>query len=411
MTRQGGLPTVSVIIPARDAARALPATLDALLAGDYPPDRLEVVVAVAPPGDQTLAVLARAAARAGARLEAAMASPAPAGRSGGTPATAGGGPVVRAVGNPSRGTSAGLNAALAASTGDVIVRLDAHAVPAPDYVRACVAALEHTGAWAVGGPMVGAGGTPFGAAVSAAQATWLGSGGAAYRSRVLRTPRRADTVYLGAWPRAVLERLGGFDEALGRNQDYELCLRIREAGGEVWLDPAIRTATRTRDTPLALARQYLGYGAGRAATWRRHPRSLRARQAVPAAFVAALGLAAAMRVTSSAASARAKRGRHAGRPDARHADDRGGGFTPRGALDLAMAVPPRRSSLAPATAVLAALSGPYALAVAAVAARHGDRTAAGTLRVGVALAIMHAAWGIGFWAGLARSLAPRRGGR
>lgn len=370
----GPPPRASVLIPARDAAEPLAAALAALAAGDYPPDRLEVVVAVAPSRDATAAVAARAAGDGG---------------------DAGRGPLVRVVPNPRGGTSAGLNAALAASTGDVIVRLDAHALPARDYVSACVAALAATGGWAVGGPMVGVGATPFGAAVAAAQATWLGSGGAAYRRRTTGGPRRVETVYLGAWPRGVLERLGGFDEGLARNQDYELCERIRAAGGAVWLVPAIRTTTRTRDDAAALARQYVGYGAGRAATWRRHPRSLRLRQAVPAALVAALA-AAGGRVLVAGVRGGSRAGSQ-GRP---------GRF---GSPDTATSGPPAPSGRPPTAAGmgLAAVAGPYALAVAATAARSGGPMAA-RLRVAVALVVMHLAWGTGFWWGLARAAVDPR---
>lgn len=385
-------PEVSVIVPAKDAGRDLPATLAALLAGDYPADQLEVVIAVAPSADDTRARVAALAAGAGRRSD--------------------GRPRVRVVDNPAGGTSAGLNAALVASSGHVIVRLDAHAVPAADYVSASVAALAATGAWAVGGPMASVGATPFGAAVARAHATWLGSGGAAYRRAAQAAPRPVDTVYLGAWPRGVLQRLGGFEETLARNQDYELCLRIREAGGAVWLDPAIRTATRTRDTPLALWRQYLGYGAGRAATWRRHPRSLRFRQAAPAAFVAMLAVAATVaavgrgrgpddgseaRGSACGASSAWPRHRRRGRRSATGRSER----VERGAV----AVKPGGSP----TALLATLAGPYALVVGAVALRRGGGTAGDAARFAAALVIMHVAWGVGFWWGVAK--APRAGRR
>jgi len=139
----------------------------------------------------------------------------------------------------------------------------------------------------VGGGLSGRGATAWGRAVALAWTHPLGAGDAAFR-RGGSGP--VDTVYLGAWPRAVLERLGGFDEALERNQDYELALRIRAAGGMVWLDPSIRSRTWTRRSPGALLRQYWGYGRGRAATWRKHPGSLRFRQLLPALWAAAMAL-------------------------------------------------------------------------------------------------------------------------
>ena len=51
---------------------------------------------------------------------------------------------VRVIDNPGRIVSTGLNAAIDASTGDIIVRMDAHTTYAPDYIRECVRALERS---------------------------------------------------------------------------------------------------------------------------------------------------------------------------------------------------------------------------------------------------------------------------
>jgi hypothetical protein len=97
-----------------------------------------------------------------------------------------------------------------------------------------------------------------------------------------------DTVYLGVFDRRALEAVGGFDETLERNQDYELNIRLRRAGGTVWFDPALWVRYRPRRSLGALARQYFDYGRWKREVVRRHPRSLRWRQAAPPALVAAL---------------------------------------------------------------------------------------------------------------------------
>jgi hypothetical protein len=99
-----------------------------------------------------------------------------------------------------------------------------------------------------------------------------------------------DTVYLGAWRRATLEAHGGFDPGLGRNQDFELFQRIRDAGGRVWLDGRIRSRTAARDTVRDLATQYAGYG--RAALALLAPLSQRSAAAVRVAAVGYAGAAA-----------------------------------------------------------------------------------------------------------------------
>lgn len=262
-------PSVAVVVPARDAAATLADALAA--AAQQPVD--DIVVAVGPSDDGTAGLAARLAGRH---------------------------PAVRVVDNPAGSTPAGLNTAIAATPADVIVRCDAHAVLPAGYVARAVRVLRETGAATVGGrqvPEAPAGGMQ--AAVAAAMVSPAGSGGAAWRSGTTAGP--ADSVYLGVFRRAALEAVpppgagaGPFDESLRRNQDWELNLRLREAGGTVWFDPELAVAYRPRASLRALARQYLDYGRYRRRTARLHPGSLRLRQLAPPALLLALaGTAAA----------------------------------------------------------------------------------------------------------------------
>ena len=90
-----------------------------------------------------------------------------------------------------------------------------------------------------------------------------------------------DTVYLGVFRRSAVEAVGGFDERLTRNQDYELNIRLREAGGTVWFDPELWVSYRPRGTVRKLASQYFQYGQWKRAVLRLHPDSLKVRQAAP----------------------------------------------------------------------------------------------------------------------------------
>lgn len=259
-------PTLSVVVPVRDDAEGLPAAMEAVLAQDYP-GRLEVVLAIAPSTDGSEAVAARLAAD----------------------------PRVRVVPNPAGSTSAGLNRAVAASTGEVVARVDARAVPEPGYLRRAVELLDETGADNVGGVQRAEGTTPFERAVAAAMTSRFGTGDA--RFHYGGAPGPVDTVYLGVFRRAALERIGGFDETLVRNQDYELNWRLRDTGGMVWFSPDLVVRYRPRGSLRALARQYFEYGRWKREVVRRHPRSLRWRQAVPpvALVVNLAGLASAVR--------------------------------------------------------------------------------------------------------------------
>jgi len=250
---------VSVIIPARGAATLLGDCLAALLPQLRDDD--EVVVAA---GDPVTTERAWELARSEPRL--------------------------RVVESPLGTTPAALNAACAAARHPVLVRVDAQARVPAGYRDRVVELLRSTGAANVGGRQVAVDGPGIAGVIALAMNSRLGHGGAAYRSGGVQGP--VDTVYLGTFRREALDAVGGFDEAFTTNQDAELNERLRRAGGTVWLDPAIEVGYLSRRSFGALARQFRGYGRGRAMTARRHPGSLRPRQlAAPALLV---GLLAAL---------------------------------------------------------------------------------------------------------------------
>ena len=245
----GDWPHVSVVMAVRNEARHLQHAVGSVLAQRYP-GRLDVTVALAPSHDGTAEVLAELGRDAR----------------------------VTAVDNPSGLTAAGLNAAIAASSGAVVARVDGHAVLPPGYLRRAVELLDETGADNVGGIMAAEGVTPFERAVAAAMSSRFGTGDARFH---YGGPAGAvDTVYLGVFRRSALDRVGGFDETLVRTQDSELNVRIRATGGIVWFSPDLRVRYRPRGSLRALARQYFEYGRWRRVVARRHPGSLRSRQIV-----------------------------------------------------------------------------------------------------------------------------------
>jgi succinoglycan biosynthesis protein ExoA len=241
-------PSVSVVVPARDAAATLPAAVASALAQDVP-GPLEVVIAAGPSRDGTEELAARLAADD---------------------------PRVRWLQNPDGTTPAGLNRAIAASSGEVVVRLDAHAALEPGYVATAVRVLRETGAANVGGRQRPVADGGFARAVACAMASPAGAGGAAYRTGT--TAADVETVYLGVFRREALDAVGGFDERLLRNQDYELNHRLGVAGGRVRFEPALAVDYRPRASVAALARQYHAYGAWKRHVLRRHPRSAKLRQ-------------------------------------------------------------------------------------------------------------------------------------
>ena len=200
---------------------------------------------------------------------------------------------VRLIDNPARAIPAALNRAIEASRGPVVIRLDAHSIPQPDYVEACLRVLRRPEVANAGGvwEIHPSAGTWIARGIAAAASHRLGAGDARYRTSGQAGP--VDTVPFGAYPRAWLERVGPYDESLLTNEDYEYNARLRQAGGLIWFDPAIRSIYFARATLGALARQYARYGYWKAHMLRRYPGTLRWRQALPPAFVLA-GLSLAL---------------------------------------------------------------------------------------------------------------------
>jgi len=244
-------PDVAIVMPVRNEAPDLRRAVAAVRSQDYP-GTFELCLAVAPSTDGTEAVAAGLAAEHAD---------------------------VRVVANPAGTTPAGLNAAIRATSGDVVVRVDGHAELSPGYLRRAVETLRRTGAANVGGIQRAVGTSPFERAVAEAMTSRFGTGDATFHYGGTEGP--TDTVYLGVFDRAAVERVGLFDERLVRNQDYELNIRLRAAGGVVWFDPDLSASYRPRGSLRALATQYFDYGRWKRSVVRRHPRSLRWRQAVP----------------------------------------------------------------------------------------------------------------------------------
>jgi len=185
---------------------------------------------------------------------------------------------VRVVDNPKRSIPAGLNRAIDAASGDYIVRLDAHSVPAADYVARSIAALEAGLGDNVGGlwEIQPGSDTWQSRSIAKAAAHPLGVGDARYR--VGGKAQEVDTVPFGAFQRSLIARIGKFDETLLTNEDYDFNTRIRRAGGKIWFDPGIKSQYIARRDFSALARQYWRYGYWKVKMLRRFPESFRWRQ-------------------------------------------------------------------------------------------------------------------------------------
>jgi succinoglycan biosynthesis protein ExoA len=309
---------VSVIVPARNEERSIGTTLDALRAQDY--RNLQIIVVDGGSTDGTVAVVERHMAED---------------------------PRVELLHNPRGITPVALNVALAAARGPWLVRMDAHATVDPTYVGAAVTRLREGGWGGVGGRKDGVGRTPAGRAIATALGSPFGVGGSVYHHGVRE--QEVDHIPFGAYPTALARELGGWDERLMTNQDFEFDYRLRRSGARLLFDPALRIDWQSKQGMREFYQQYRRYGRGKVDVALLHPSSLRPRHLLPPLLVPYLIAAAAVAL--------------------------------------------RRPRLA------AAMVAPYAAGLAVASVDAGRRVDDGAARalLPVAFLAMHIGWGVGVW--------------
>lgn len=251
-------PKVSVVIPARNAESTISDTLESVLAQDYAGD-LEIIIADGSDGPAMRDLVH------------------------------GKYPQVTVIANHRKAIPSGLNRAIEAAGGEVIARCDAHTILPQDYISTSLellCRLATEGVVSVGGRAVPVGAGLFGRSVARAVMSPLVSGDSRYKTGGDSGP--VDTVYLGVFHRDSWAEVGGYNEFLEANEDYEFNWRLRQAGGIVWFESSIQSRYNPRDNPVALAKQGFNYGRWKSTMLLKNPRSLRWRQLWPPATLLAM---------------------------------------------------------------------------------------------------------------------------
>lgn len=190
---------------------------------------------------------------------------------------------IRLLENPNRTVQCALNIGIRNAVGTYVVRMDAHTEYATDYVSKCVQFLESTGADNVGGPMVPGWRSTTQKVIAAAYHSNFALGGGKFHDE--NFTGYADTVYLGAFKRETLLKIGLYDERLPRSEDDDLNYRITKANGKVFITPNIKSVYYPRDSYLSLFKQYYEYGLWKVAVIKKHKKPARLSHLVPVAFL------------------------------------------------------------------------------------------------------------------------------
>ena len=254
-TTDAGERLVSVVIPVRNEEKYIAKCVESVLNQDFPKKDMELILVDGASEDRTVAIIEDFAAKYD---------------------------FIRLCENPRRTVQHALNIGIKSAVGKYVVRMDAHSEYASDYVLECVRHLEKTNAVNVGGPMVARGKTRLQKVIAAAYHSPFALGGGKFHDE--NYEGYADTVYLGAFKRETLLRLGLYDEVLPRNEDDDLNLRILKSGGRVYVTPKIKSVYYPRSRYGALFKQYFEYGLWKVTVIKKHGKFARLSHLVPVLF-------------------------------------------------------------------------------------------------------------------------------
>jgi len=253
------LPLVTVIVPMLNELHFIGPCVEGFLTQNYPADRLEILVIDGGSTDGSRDVVNELSERH---------------------------PRVRLVDNPRRVAAAAANVGIAEAKGEILCFLSAHGVPDPDYVPTSVRLLHEVDAVGVGGRYLHVGTEPKSKAIGLAMASPFGMA-SPHRSSGERV--EVDTISHPTFLRQALVDVGGYDETLLRNEDYELNYRLRANGGRLVFCPEISSVYRPRGSLSTLRRQFFDYGRWKATVIRRHPEATQPRHLVPPLAVVLVG--------------------------------------------------------------------------------------------------------------------------
>lgn len=168
---------------------------------------------------------------------------------------------IRFIENKKKIQSVAFNIGFKKSTAPYIIRLDAHAEYDSKYISLCIENLKQDEKRGNVGGRCNI--LPFNQSIWAQTNAILnhsrfGIGGAAFR--VSNEAHNTDSVPFGAFPRKIIEKIGGMREDLPRGEDNEYNSRIRKAGYKIFFDPNIISSYFARPTLGASCKQMYANG-------------------------------------------------------------------------------------------------------------------------------------------------------
>lgn len=255
---------LSVICPIYNEEKYIVPFLDSVLQQDFSHDDMEVLLVDGMSRDRTRQVISQYIAKY---------------------------PFLRLLDNPERTAPCAMNVGIKEAKGEVIIRLDAHALYPFNYFSTLVTRLYQLNADNIGCVLNTdvLNKTPKTLAIREVLSNRFGVGNSSFRTGVT-SACEVDTVPFGCWRREVFQKYGFYDKRLVRNQDIELNKRIKRGGGHIFIIPDISCTYLARETFKALAKNNYGNGKWNILTvyYTKYFSSLSVRHFIPLAFVLSL---------------------------------------------------------------------------------------------------------------------------
>lgn len=197
---------------------------------------------------------------------------------------------IRLIDNPNRAVSYAINMGFEMAKGDIIMRIDAHSIYPSNYVSKLAEAINTLpNAASVGGVCrtLPANESGPARAIATACSHRFGVGSSDFRVGTNEV-KKTDTVPFGCWKKEWINKVGGFDTELIRNEDDEYNARIHQKGGTIYLIPDVVVDYYARENMKKHWMMFYQYGLYKPVVNHklRHPATLR--QFVPPLFVLAL---------------------------------------------------------------------------------------------------------------------------
>lgn len=249
---------VSVVMPVYNESAFIDRCMTSLMNQTYPRDKVEWILVDGMSTDDTVEKLKKYTNRADLHI----------------------------LKNEKRLVTYALNLGIQSACGKYIIRMDAHAEYAPDYIEKCVYYLENTDAENVGGIATTKGEGFIGEANAEILSSKFGVGNSNFRTE--SKSGYVDTVPFGAFRREIFDKVGLFNPELPRSEDNDFNSRIRANGGKVYLASDIHFTYYCRNTAKGLLNQAIKNGNALFLTLRKNPKAMSLRHYIPFMFVLSL---------------------------------------------------------------------------------------------------------------------------